>query len=116
MSLTVKVQHEASGKWVRLPLPHQNDAAKSFRDLCAEVSRRFCELAGDGKFSLHLHPRQLRQAAPPAADLEAKKRDFFSSEDFQWSGTYAPVPTRWICRVVAGPNRTYSAQCILTCR
>jgi hypothetical protein len=53
-----------SGKWVRLPLELQeSDSAKSFRDLSAAVSRRFSEFSrADGKFSLHLHPRELQEA------------------------------------------------------
>ncbi len=48
---------------MRLPLELNTDAAKSFRDLGAAVSRRFAEFSEDGKFSLHVHPRELHEQA-----------------------------------------------------
>jgi hypothetical protein len=83
IGLTVKVQHEASGKWVRLPLEPQADAAKCFRDLSAEVSRRF----GDAKFSLHLHPEKRTAAAPEALQLESAPLDHVTKAE--WTSVLA---------------------------
>jgi hypothetical protein len=83
IGLTVKVQHEASGKWVRLPLEPQSDAAKCFRDLSAEVSRRF----GDAKFSLHLHPEKRTAAAPEALQLESAPLDHVTKAE--WTSVLA---------------------------
>ena len=88
IGLTVKVQHEASGKWVRLPLEPQADAAKCFRDLSAEVSRRF----GDAKFSLHLHPEK-RTVAAPEAQLESAPPGWFVAGNVVGS----VLPAQW-CR------------------
>ena len=56
-SVVVKVQDERSGRWIRLPLPTAKhaDAKKVFRDVGAEISRRFQM----DKFSLHRHPREV---------------------------------------------------------
>ena len=61
-SVVVKVQDERSGRWVRLPLPtaKREDAKKVFRDVGAEISRRF-EM---DKFSLHWHPREVAEQTP----------------------------------------------------
>jgi hypothetical protein len=67
--VVVKVQHEDSGRWARIPLCEASTSSSlpSFRDASASIGRSL-KLH---KFSLHVHPRSSRSAGPEICSCSA---------------------------------------------